>query len=232
MTWLVACELSRWRTAKLSNIQGEFAQETPPTVKSSSWWLISADAKLAPLSEEKTLPQGECKTAFVCCQFEINCPCVLKPGEGNYLLSAKLVITVTRSALRLPVSNPLLQPALAWPVCPSSNAQDEMLNFFDRVHLFILCTLTFMPTKHFICCFLMVTMTFCVWLFLCGQSARTMSGRARAHAHTQTIFIRKRLGAKMPVINDTSPTLHNAILGFHYPSSHCVKVCLWCMEDL
>lgn len=186
MTWLVACELSRWRTAKLSNRQGEFAQETPPTVKSSSWWLISADAKLAPLSEEKTLPQGECITAFVCYQFEIKCPCVLKPGVGNYLLSAKLVITVTRSALRLPVSNPLLQPTLAWPslsFLKRARRNSATWDFFYRVHLFIQCTLTFMPTKHFIRCFLMVTMTFCVWLFLCGQSARTMSGRARTHSN-------------------------------------------------
>lgn len=35
-------------------------------LKSSSWWLISADVKLAPLSEEKTLPQGECRTYCFC----------------------------------------------------------------------------------------------------------------------------------------------------------------------
>lgn len=133
-----ACELLRWRTAKLSNRQGELAQETPPTVKSSSWWLISADVRLAPLSEEKTLPQGECITAFVCCQSEMKCPYVLKPAEAHYLPSAKPVITVTRSALRLPVSNPLLA-SLSF-----LKRADEICRilrvFFNRVHPFLLCT--------------------------------------------------------------------------------------------
>lgn len=184
MTWLVACELSRWRTAKLSNRQGEFAQETPPTVKSSSWWLTSADAKLAPLSEEKTLPQGECITAFVCYQFEIKCPCVLKPGVGNYLLSAKLVITVTRSALRLPVSNPLLQPTLAWP----------SLSFLKRARrnsatcdFFLSCPPVYSMHSHFYAHETLYTLfsygdndvlrlTVPVW------SKRTYYVRARAHA--------------------------------------------------
>lgn len=202
----MTCEPSRWRTAKLSNRQGENAQETPPTVKSSSWWLISADVRLAPLSEEKTLPQGECITVFVCCQSEIECPCVLKPAEAHYLPSAEPVSTVTLSALRLPVSNPLLQPALDWPVRPSSSVQTKCRN----LRLFWSCPpvysmhFHFMPTKHFTCNVVLVIMSFCLWLFLCGQSARTMSAleRARRHASDRDAVVKCSW-----IMNDISLTL-------------------------
>lgn len=170
----------------------------------------------------------------MCYQFEIKCPCVLKPGVGNYLLSAKLVITVTRSALRLPVSTlthfcSLLSPGQ---VCPSSKVQDEI----PQLEIFFIVSTCLFNALSLLCPRNTLYVVFLWWQW---RSAFDCSCVVKAHvlcqgarARTQTICIRKRLGGKMPVINDTSPTLQYTILGFHNPSSDCVKVCLWCMEDL
>jgi len=135
----------------------------------------------------------------VCCQFEIIYLCVLKPGEGNYLQAAKPVITVTRSALRLPVSNPLLQLALAWPVCPSSSVQDDIPQLvpFLIVSICLLYALFKFYTHETLYILFMVTNKFCFTLDCsCVVKAHVPFQGARLRTHT--VCVLERLGGKMP----------------------------------
>ncbi len=122
--------------------------------------------RLAPLSEGRRYRRVSAYlTAFVCCQSEITSPWLLKTRRGHYHPSAKPVIPVTRGALRLPGSTHFYSlRSTGQSVLPRA-CRGKAWDFFYRVHPCILCTFVFMSRKRFTCSVVMVTVTFCVWLW-------------------------------------------------------------------
>lgn len=132
--------------------------------------------RLALLSEEKTLPQGECITYCFCVLSVWNYKSVtIKTRRGTLPSICKARDSCHARCSSFTRVKPTFT-ACARLASPSflERAEEKLATFFYRVHPCILCTFIFMSRKRFTCSVVMVTVTFCVWLFLCGQRARTL----------------------------------------------------------
>ncbi len=122
--------------------------------------------RLAPLSEGRRYRRVSAYlTAFVCCQSEITSPWLLKPVE-DITIHLQSPWFLSRAVLFVYPGQTHFYSlrSTGQSVLPRA-CRGKAWDFFYRVHPCILCTFVFMSRKRFTCSVVMVTVTFCIWLW-------------------------------------------------------------------